>query len=410
MAGSRILIVIALLAMATLVLPSLALASSSSVIPVLAGEEAIPPGEVSDTQETGAPDHDWTKTAGFPALKGFPPTVSDCSITTNQNTPVEITLSGKDPDGDRLSWLIEAGPLHGMLGPVTGDRVVYTPGPDYAGFDSFLYKVHDGYWDSNTATVTITIIRDCQSLDPHLFYGTVTIDGNPAPESTTIRATGEGVIQDIPGNPTTTCADGTYGSANKTPDTLAVRGCIPDGTPITFLVNGLPAEVGDPANNSTWQPAHPFVAGGLTRLDLKVTTPSLPLPPSPPLVPPPDYVYITAIGISLSSPENGITKTMRLEKNPELEVTVSSGIFFIDFYAIGGHAFFGQPVLGRDATIGIYENGIPLSVKEHLWFGSSRVTYAYLANETRTFDILVFVNGEPEVSTARHITITTIPS
>ncbi|HNJ81785.1 MAG TPA: hypothetical protein PLK38_09510, partial [Methanoregulaceae archaeon] len=160
------------------------------------------------------------------------------------------------------------------------------------------------------------------------------------------------------------------------------------------------AEAGDPANNSTWQPAYPFVAGGLTRLDLRVTTPP----------PPPDYVYITAIGISLSSPENGITKTMRLEKNPELEVTVSAGMFFIDFYAIGGHAFFGQPVLGRDATIGIYENGIPLSVEEHLWFGSSRVTYDYLANETRTFDILVFVNEEPEISTVRHITITTLPS
>ncbi|HNI42838.1 MAG TPA: hypothetical protein PK272_09215, partial [Methanoregulaceae archaeon] len=60
--------------------------------------------------------------------------------------------------------------------------------------------------------------------------------------------------------------------------------------------------------------------------------------------------------------------------------------------------------------IGIYENGIPLSVEEHLWFGSSRVTYDYLANETRTFDILVFVNEEPEISTVRHITITTLPS
>ncbi|HMZ31033.1 MAG TPA: Ig-like domain-containing protein [Methanoregulaceae archaeon] len=400
MAGCRILLVIALLATATLVLPSLALVSSSPGIPVLAGEEAIPLGVGSDTQETNAPDHDGTKTAGFPAPNGFPPSASDCSITTNQNTPVEITLSARDPDGDTLHWFVEAGPLHGTLGPIRGDRVVYTPLSDYAGSDSFRYKVHDGFWDSDTAMVTITIIRDCQSGDPHLFYGTVTIDGRPAPESAIVRATGEGVIQDIAGNPMTTRADGTYGSANSTPDTLAVRGCIPDGTPVMFSVNGLPAEAGDPANNSTWQPAYPFVAGGLTRLDLRVTTPP----------PPPDYVYITAIGISLSSPENGITKTMRLEKNPELEVTVSAGMFFIDFYAIGGHAFFGQPVLGRDATIGIYENGIPLSVEEHLWFGSSRVTYDYLANETRTFDILVFVNEEPEISTARHITITTLPS
>ena len=400
MAEYRTLIATALLTLVLLVIPSSALVSITPGTPLLAEEEALLQELWSDTSGTNAQDLHGTETALSLPSEGFPPSASDCSITTNQNTPVEITLSARDPDGDTLHWFIEESPFHGTLGPIEGDRVMYTPGPDYAGSDSFLYRVHDGYWDSNTAMVTITIIRDCQSGDPHLFYGTVTIDGRPAPVSAILYATGEGVIQDIAGNPVTTRADGTYGSANRTPDTLAVRGCIPDGTPIMFSVNGLPAQAGDPANNSTWQSAYPFVAGGLTRLDLRVTTPP----------PPPDYVYITAIGISLSSPENGITKTMRLEKNPGLEVTVSAGMFFIDFYAIGGHAFFGQPVLGRDATIGIYENGIPLSVEENLWFGSSRVTYDYLANETRTFDILVFVNEEPEISTARHITITTLPS
>lgn len=396
--------VLAVLAVVLLVLPSSALEYSDPWMDPLCSAGGGAGSFCEWFKATGASGQDAPRMTEpeteIPAIPGFPPVAFDITVATNQNTPVEITLSGKDPDGDTLAWVIETGPLHGVLGSVAGNNVVYTPGSDYAGSDWFLYKGYDGYWDSNAALVTITIMEDCGSSDPHLFYGVVTIDGRPAPESTTIQAIGEGVIQNMTGNPVIILGTGTYGSANNTPDTLAVRGCIPEGTPIRFLVNELNAEVCDAAGNGSWEPSFPFMAGGMTNLDLRVTTPS----------PPPDYVYITALGMSLSTPGGGITKTIRLEKEPELEITVTSGLFFIDFYAIGGHAFFGQPVLGRDATIGIYENGIPLSVKDQVWFGSSRVTYDYLANETRTFDILVFVNDDPEIHTLRHITVTTIPS
>lgn len=397
-------IVMTVLAAGLMVLPSSALVYSDPWMDPLCSEggEAGSLCEWFEATGTGGQDVPGMPEpeTEIPDIPGFPPVAFENTATTMQNTPVEITLSGKDPDGDTLAWIIEKGPLHGGLGSVTGNKVVYTPGPDYTGSDSFLYKGYDGYWDSNAALVTITITEDCQSGDPHLFYGTVTIDGRPAPESTTIQATGEGVIQNITGNPVITLGTGTYGSTNNTPDTLAVGGCIPDGTPIMFLVNGLNAEVCDTVGNGSWESSCSFMAGAMTQLDLRVTTPP----------PPPDYVYITALGMSLSTPGGDIRKTIRLEKDPELEITVTSGLFSIDFYAIGGHAFFGQPVLGRDATIGIYENGIPLSVKDNVWFGSSRVTYDYLANETRTFDILVFVNDDPEIYTVRHITITTLPS
>ncbi|HPH35901.1 MAG TPA: Ig-like domain-containing protein, partial [Methanoregulaceae archaeon] len=188
MAEYRTLIATALLTLVLLVIPSSALVSITPGTPRLAGDEALLQDVWSDTSGTNAQDLHGTETALSLPSEGFPPSASDCSVTTNQNTPVEITLSARDPDGDTLHWFIEESPFHGTLGPIEGDRVMYTPGPDYAGSDSFLYKVHDGYWDSNTAMVSITIIRDCQSGDPHLFYGTVTIDGKPAPVSAILCA------------------------------------------------------------------------------------------------------------------------------------------------------------------------------------------------------------------------------
>ena len=352
------------------------------------------------TLGSDTPAANGTETELLPISHGFPPIAYDHTTTTAPNTPVEIVLRAADPDGDVIGFNINAAPSHGTVGFSTTDMVVYIPEPDFTGTDTFLFSAHDGYWDSSPATVSITVVQDQPSLCSHSFYGTVTIDGKPAPEYVTIIATGDGVIPNLTGNPVTTQEGGNYGAAGDPGNNLVVEGSILNGTPIRFSVNGLDAEVRDTATNGPWQSSCPFVAGGMTSLDIRVTSP----------VPPPDYVYMTALGMTISTPEGTITKTIRLEKNPALELAVTSGIFYIDFYAIGGHAFFGQPIFGRDATIGIYENGIPLSVKDNVWFGSSRVAYEYLANETRTFDIIVFVNDAPEIYEVRHLTVWTTPS
>jgi hypothetical protein len=38
-------------------------------------------------------------------------------------------------------------------------------------------------------------------------------------------------------------------------------------------------------------------------------------------------------------------------------------------------------------------------------FGSRKVSYAYVPTETRTFDILIFVNESPEIRDVKHVTI-----
>ncbi len=88
-----------------------------------------------------------------------PPVVADQVATTDEDTPVTITLQASDADGDALSVIITSGPSNGTLGEVSGLTVEYTPNPDYNGGDSFSYTVSDGGDDGDIGpgNVSITI-------------------------------------------------------------------------------------------------------------------------------------------------------------------------------------------------------------------------------------------------------------
>ena len=85
------------------------------------------------------------------------PVVNDDSISTNQDTPVTITLSGSDVDEDALTYEIVDDPANGTLGIISGDQVTYTPNTSYSGNDFFTFIANDGIVDSNTATINIVI-------------------------------------------------------------------------------------------------------------------------------------------------------------------------------------------------------------------------------------------------------------
>ena len=105
---------------------------------------------------------------------------------------------------------------------------------------------------------------------PHYFYGTVSIDGQPAPVGTIIEAKGTNVVN-ADFNPITTTEAGHYGSSDPLADVprLLVQGSsdnnIEDGTIITFFVNGVQA-------NETAS----YVPGGVTELNLTTSSGSTP--------------------------------------------------------------------------------------------------------------------------------------
>ena len=97
------------------------------------------------------------------------PTVSNLSVSTDEDSPVEITLQGNDIDGDNLTFTIVTGPTNGSLSAVSGNAVTYTPNQNYSGIDSLSYRASDGNGGtSNTGTVSITVnnTNDAPTVSP----------------------------------------------------------------------------------------------------------------------------------------------------------------------------------------------------------------------------------------------------
>ena len=87
------------------------------------------------------------------------PTADDQTVGTSSDTPVAITLTGSDPEGDALSYTIETNPANGTLSG-TAPNLTYTPDPGYFGPDAFTFTVDDGELASSVATVTINVVND----------------------------------------------------------------------------------------------------------------------------------------------------------------------------------------------------------------------------------------------------------
>ncbi len=85
------------------------------------------------------------------------PTATANRATIQEDTPGPIALSGSDPDGDSLTYLIVTNPSHGSLSGTSPD-LIYTPDINYNGADSFSFRANDGTTDSASASYTIEVI------------------------------------------------------------------------------------------------------------------------------------------------------------------------------------------------------------------------------------------------------------
>ncbi|MBC8126255.1 MAG: tandem-95 repeat protein, partial [Gloeobacteraceae cyanobacterium ES-bin-144] len=85
------------------------------------------------------------------------PVANAQAVSTDEDTPLGITLSGSDIDGDTLTtFSVTVQPLHGTL-TGTGANRNYTPEANYFGPDSFTFTTSDGEFISTPATVSITV-------------------------------------------------------------------------------------------------------------------------------------------------------------------------------------------------------------------------------------------------------------
>jgi hypothetical protein len=155
---------------------------------------------LSGSTVTYTPNQDWngTDTFAFKANDGTvdsniavvtitvsaindAPIANDINTSTNRHIPVSITLDATDVENDDLTYSIVSGPsssVGGSLGDIDGNTVVYTT--SNGGTDSFTYKANDGEFDSNTATVNITITSNNNAptvRDTTFTIGNTRIDG-----------------------------------------------------------------------------------------------------------------------------------------------------------------------------------------------------------------------------------------
>ncbi|EGM76015.1 putative Ig domain-containing protein,BNR/Asp-box repeat protein [Rheinheimera sp. A13L] len=84
------------------------------------------------------------------------PVVADRSATTEEDTPLSLTLTAQDPDQDPLTFEIVTQPEHGTA-TLQGTVLVYTPEQDFNGTDSIAFVAKDADLTSAVATITLTV-------------------------------------------------------------------------------------------------------------------------------------------------------------------------------------------------------------------------------------------------------------
>ncbi len=87
-------------------------------------------------------------------------------IVTDEDTPVDITLGAKDPDGATLIYHVSE-PDYGTVSG-SGPEITYTPADEFSGVDTVMFFVSDGVCSSEVATVRIRVLslNDPPSFSP----------------------------------------------------------------------------------------------------------------------------------------------------------------------------------------------------------------------------------------------------
>ena len=135
------------------------------------------------------------------------PSANGQSLSTPEDVPIALTLTGSDPDGDALTYTVVTAPAYGTL---SGDapKLTYTPKQDYSGKDSFTFTVSDGKATSAAATVSITV----SAVD--------TVPVNTAPVANAQELSTE----------------------EDTPVTITLTGSDPEGDALSFVVATQPSK------------------------------------------------------------------------------------------------------------------------------------------------------------------------
>ncbi len=155
--------------------------------------------------------------AGQPAFgSGLPPIATDQSVTTPEDAPLSITLTGTDPESDPLAFNVLALPANGTLSG-TPPAVTYTPNPDFNGSDSFSFNAFDGTSPSAPATISINVtpVNDPPTAAPQMVSAAE--DSTAAITLTGTDPDGDALTFNVVGGPGNGTLSGTAPNLTYTP-------------------------------------------------------------------------------------------------------------------------------------------------------------------------------------------------
>ncbi|WP_068604245.1 Ig-like domain-containing protein [Paenibacillus swuensis] len=88
-----------------------------------------------------------------------PPVAQDLTLTTPQSIAVSGQVTASDPNGDPLTYTLNAAPENGIAVMNANGTFTYTPNTGFVGTDAFTYKVSDPAGASAIATVRIDVFN-----------------------------------------------------------------------------------------------------------------------------------------------------------------------------------------------------------------------------------------------------------
>ena len=120
-----------------------------------------------------------------------PPVAVPDAVTTTQGTAVTFNIFTNDSDPDNGDELLLLGftqdPSNGSITQIDGGDnpglVMYTPNPNFVGFDTITYQVADGFGGVDTASIEVTVEPFTAALPPpHFRFFLINADTNQVEE------------------------------------------------------------------------------------------------------------------------------------------------------------------------------------------------------------------------------------
>jgi hypothetical protein len=204
------------------------------------------------------------------------PVAHSQSVSTDEETPVAITLTGSDKYGSNLTYSVVEGPAHGTLSG-TAPNVTYQPAADYHGPDSFTFQVTDSWGvSSSPGTVSLTVrpvndapVAVAQSVSTSentqvaiTLVGT-DVDGDSL-MYTVVKAPTNGTLSGTPPNLTYAPAAGYYGPDSFTFRVTDAAGVISNEATVSLTVNAVndaPVATGQSATTNEDTQVHITLVG-----------------------------------------------------------------------------------------------------------------------------------------------------